>query len=134
MKKATITLGLLVALGLTSCYDFSREQDEKDAVTAGKCILFKAESSKKAKVEQAKADYESAKLEADTRIIEAEASAKTKMIEANAKAKAIQVVGDALRTNQDYLKFQMIEGMYRYKSDKTVYIPTEANLPIITTK
>jgi hypothetical protein len=56
------------------------------------------------------------------------------MIEANAKAKAIQVVGEALRTNQDYLKFQMIEGMYRYKSDKTVYVPTEANLPIITVK
>ena len=131
MKKLTITLGLFVALGLTSCYDFDREQDEKDAVTAGKCILFKAESSKKAKVEQAKADFESAKLEADTRIIEAEALAKAKLIEANAKSKAIEVVGNSLKSNPEYLKFQMIEGMYRYKSDKTVYVPTEANLPII---
>jgi len=71
MKKLTITLGLLIALGLTSCYDFDREQQEKDAVTDGKSILFKAEFSKKAKVEQAKADFESAKLEAGTRIIEA---------------------------------------------------------------
>jgi regulator of protease activity HflC (stomatin/prohibitin superfamily) len=131
MKKLTITLGLFVALGLTSCYDFDREQDEKDAVTAGKCILFKAESSKKAKVEQAKADFESAKLEADTRIIEAEALAKAKLIEANAKSKAIEVVGNSLKSNPEYLKFQMIEGMYKYKSDKTVYVPTEANLPII---
>jgi regulator of protease activity HflC (stomatin/prohibitin superfamily) len=131
MKKLTITLGLFVALGLTSCYDFDREQTEKDAVTAGKSILFKAEFSKKAKVEQAKADFESAKLEADTRIIEAEALAKAKLIEANAKSKAIEVVGNSLKSNPEYLKFQMIEGMYRYKSDKTVYVPTEANLPII---
>jgi regulator of protease activity HflC (stomatin/prohibitin superfamily) len=131
MKKLTITLGLFVALGLTSCYDFDREQTEKDAVTAGKSILFKAEFSKKAKVEQAKADFESAKLEADTRIIEAEALAKAKLIEANAKSKAIEVVGNSLKSNPEYLKFQMIEGMYKYKSDKTVYVPTEANLPII---
>lgn len=134
MKKVTITLGLLVALGLTSCYDFSREQDEKDAVTAGKSILYKAEFSKKAKVEQAKADFESAKLEADTRLIEAEANAKAKLIEASARARAINVVGIALKSNPEYLKFQMIEGMFRYKSDKTVYVPTEANLPIILNK
>ena len=134
MKRVTITLGLLVALGLTSCYDFDREQKEKDAVTDGKSILFKAEFSKKAKVEQAKADFESAKLEADTRMIEAETNAKTKLIEANAKAKAIQIVGKALSENSEYLKFQMIEGMYRYKSNKTVYVPTEANLPIILNK
>jgi hypothetical protein len=131
MKKVTIALGLLVSLGLTSCYDFSRDQQEKDAVTEGKSILFKAEYSKKAKVEQAKADFESAKLEAETRMIEAENSAKTKLIEANAKAKAIELVGQALSKNSDYLRFQMIEGMYKYKSDKTVYVPTEANLPII---
>ena len=131
MKKLTITLGLFIATSLTSCYDFDREQTEKDAVTAGKSILFKAEFSKKAKVEQAKADFESAKLEADTRIIEAEALAKAKLIEANAKSKAIEVVGNSLKSNPEYLKFQMIEGMYRYKSDKTVYVPTEANLPII---
>jgi len=131
MKKLTITLVLLIALGMTSCYDFDREQQEKDAVTAGKSILFKAEFSKKAKVEQAKADFESAKLEADTRLIEAEANAKSKLIEANAKSKAIEVVGNALKSNPEYLKFQMIEGMYRYKSDKTIYVPTEANLPII---
>ena len=131
MKKLTITLFLLIALGMTSCYDFDREQQEKDAVTAGKSILFKAEFSKKAKVEQAKADFESAKLEADTRLIEAEANAKSKLIEANAKSKAIEVVGNALKSNPEYLKFQMIEGMYRYKSDKTIYVPTEANLPII---
>ena len=131
MKKLTITLVLLIALGMTSCYDFDREQQEKDAVTAGKSILFKAEFSKKAKVEQAKADFESAKLEADTRLIEAEANAKSKLIEANAKSKAIEVVGNALKSNPEYLKFQMIEGMYKYKSDKTIYVPTEANLPII---
>jgi septal ring-binding cell division protein DamX len=131
MKKLTIILSLILALGTTSCYDFDREQQEKDAVTDGKSILFKAEFSKKAKVEQAKADFESAKLEAETRLIEAEANAKTRLIEATSKSKAIEVVGNALKNNPEYLKFQMIEGMYRYKTQKTVYVPTEANLPII---
>lgn len=64
MKKTILILG--VSLTLLSCYDFQREQAEKDAQSAGKQILLKSESSKKAKIEQAKADLESAKLEAET--------------------------------------------------------------------
>jgi len=78
--KTTIksVAALLTVMSLTSCYDFNRRQDELDAQSKGKQILLQAESSKKAKVEQAKADYESAQLEAKTKVIEAESNAQAK--------------------------------------------------------
>ena len=119
MKKVLLILGL--SFTLFSCYDFNRDQAEKDATSAGKQILLRAESSKKAKIEQAKADLESAKLEAETRLIEAEA-----------KAKSINVVTKALKDNPEYLKYLMIQGMNNSKNK--IYIPTEANIPILEAK
>lgn len=119
MKKVLLILGL--SFTLFSCYDFNRAQAEKDATSLGKQILLKAESSKKAKIEQAKADLESAKLEAETRLIEAEA-----------KAKSINAVTKALKDNPEYLKYLMIQGMNNSKNK--IYIPTEANIPILEAK
>lgn len=122
MKKNLRFLALaLVAFSFTSCYDFDREQAEKDATSEGKQILLKAESSKKAKIEEARADFESAKL-----------NGATKLIEAEAKATSIKIISDAIKANPEYLKFQMIDAMY--KSKNLVYIPTEAGLPIIERK
>lgn len=121
MKNRLTILGIiLVSISMTSCYDFSREQAEKDAQSLGRQILLKAESSKKAKIEEAKADYESAQLEAKTRIIQAES-----------KASSIKIITNAIKENPEYLKYQMIESM---KGAERVYIPTEAGLPIIERK
>lgn len=119
MKK--VLLLLLTGLLFTSCYDFDREQAEKDATSQGKRILLKAESSKKAKIETAKADLEASKLEAETRLIEAEA-----------KAKAINAVSKALKDNPDYLRYLAIQGMS--KGGNRIYIPTEAGIPILEAK
>jgi len=121
MKKAIkILVCSLVAISMTSCYDFDREQAEKDATSLGKQILLKSQSSKQAKIEEAKADYESAKLDAQTR-----------EIEADAKANTIKVVSKAIRENPEYLKYQLIESM---KGKDRIYIPTEAGIPIIERK
>ena len=118
MKKSLFIIG--VSMSLFSCYDFDREQAEKDATSLGKQILFKAQSSKQAKIEEAKADFESAKINAETRILEAES-----------KAKSINTISKAIRENPEYLKFQLIESM---KGANKIYIPTEAGLPIIERK
>lgn len=86
MKKAILLFA--VAFSLTSCWDFSREQDYKDAENKGKSILVQAESEKKAMIEDAKAKYESAKLNAQTKIENAKASAESKLISAKAEASA----------------------------------------------
>jgi regulator of protease activity HflC (stomatin/prohibitin superfamily) len=121
MKNRLTILGIiLVSMSMTSCYDFDREQAEKDAQSLGRQILLKAESSKKAKIEEAKADLESSKLDAETRLIQADS-----------KAKSIRIISTAIRENPEYLKFQMIESM---KGANRIYIPTEAGLPIIERK
>ena len=90
MKKVVFKM-LFVAvatLSLTSCREYSREQDQKDKESNGKGMLLEAESSKKVKIEQAKADNESAKLDAQTKIIQANAEAQSKIINAKASAEA----------------------------------------------
>jgi regulator of protease activity HflC (stomatin/prohibitin superfamily) len=87
MKKVTFLAISVIALSLTSCRGYEREQDRLDRESEGKGELLKAESTKKVKIEQAKADYESAKLDAQTKMTRAEAEAKSKLIQAEADAK-----------------------------------------------
>jgi hypothetical protein len=133
MKKTFKIVAVILAIGsLTSCYDFNRQQERLDRENDGKGILMKARYEKQARIEEAKANYESAKLEAQTKQIRAEANSKAKAIEALAKAKAIKFVSDAIQNNPDYIKYIMVDGMYNH--GKTIYIPTEAGLPIIERK
>ena len=88
MKKSTITIIALIALSLSSCRGYEREQNRLDRESEGKGELLKAESTKKVKIEQSKADYESAKLDAQTKLERARANAEAKLINAKASAEA----------------------------------------------
>lgn len=88
MKKSTITVIALLALSLSSCRGYEREQNRLDRESEGKGELLKAESTKKVKIEQSKADYESAKLDAQTKLERARANAEAKLINAKASAEA----------------------------------------------
>lgn len=89
MKKTIYLVALLIAtVSLSSCRGYEREQDRLDRESEGKGELLKAESTKKVKIEQSKADLESAKLDAQTKLTRAEASAKAQLINAEASAKA----------------------------------------------
>lgn len=89
MKKVFIAVALIVAsISVTSCRGYEREQDRLDKESEGKGDLLKAESTKKVMIEQSKADLESAKLDAQTKVTRAEASAKARLINAEASAKA----------------------------------------------
>ena len=89
MKKVILVVALFATgMQLTSCRGYEREQDRLDRESEGKGELLKAESTKKVKIEQAKADYESAKLDAQTKITRAQANAQAKIIAAKANAEA----------------------------------------------
>lgn len=88
MEKVTITIVALMALSLSSCRGYEREQNRLDRESEGKGELLKAESTKKVKIEQSKADYESAKLDAQTKLERARANAEAKLINAKATAEA----------------------------------------------
>lgn len=131
MKKVVNILAVSILLvTLTSCWDFNREQEYKDAENRGKSILIEAESSKKAMIEQAKAENEAATLQAEAKIKIAKAEAQAEIERAHGVAKANEIIGESLKNSDEYLKYLMIQGLNNGSGER-VYIPTEAGLPII---
>lgn len=133
MKKLFFAAGLFAVLTLTGCYDFYREQKLKDAEADGKAILIEAENSKKAIIETAKAENEAAEIEAKSRIIRAEAEAEAEVARAKGVAEANEIIGQSLKGNEVYLRYLWVTGINDGKGER-IYIPTEANMPILEAK
>lgn len=130
MKAIKLFLSAIVILSLTSCYDFNREQDQKDAQSEGRAILLKAESSKKAMIEEAKAKSESSILAAKARLEVAELDAKAKFKKAEAEENYIKKVSASLKDNPEYIRYLQVKSVNDSKAQK-VFVPTEANAIII---
>jgi len=86
---------------------------------AGQARLREAESSRKIAIEEAKAKNESAKMLAEAEVERAKGV-----------AQANEIIGDSLKGNDAYLRYLWIQGL-QDGSSEVIYIPTEANLPII---
>lgn len=88
----------------------------------GEAELLKSESSKKVAVESAKAQLESAKL-----------LAQAEVERAKGVAEANKIIGDSLKQNESYLRWLYISNIEKAESKgtTTIYIPTEAGLPIL---
>ena len=125
MKK--VLLLLTATYMLTGCGVWYAEWQGEITKTAlkakGEAELLEAESSKKIAVEAAKAQLESAKLLADAEVERAKGVA-----EAN------NIIGNSLKNNEAYLRWLYISNLNEGEKSgqvKTIYIPTEAGLPIL---
>lgn len=136
-----IGLGLLVLLLLGSCvpgattlsHMYSRWNADmhvktmlhteisrvKEREIEGKKILAEAEWTRKIKVASAKAEREAA--------IEL---AGVEIERAKGVAEANKIIGESLKGNEGYLRYLWIQGLQDGKNS-TIYIPTEAGLPIL---
>jgi type VI protein secretion system component VasK len=85
----------------------------------GKSKLKEATYSRQILVQEAKAKMEASKLYAEAEVIRAAGV-----------AKANKIIGHSLRDNEAYLKYLWIHNMEQSQKE-IVYIPTEANLPIL---
>ena len=85
----------------------------------GQAALKESEWSKQIAIEEAKAKKESAGLLAEAEIERAKGVA-----EAN------KIIGESLKNNDAYLRYLWIQGL-QDGSSEIIYIPTEANLPIL---
>ena len=85
----------------------------------GKAEFSRAEQNRKIKVEEARAEKESASFRAEAEIIRAEGV-----------AKANEIIGGSLKDNKDYLTYLWIQALYD-ESNSVIYVPTETNLPIL---
>lgn len=85
----------------------------------GQANLRQQEWEKRILVEEANAEYESAKMYAQAEIERAKGVA-----EAN------EIIGESLKGNEVYLKYLMIQTLEDQET-QLIYIPTEAGLPIL---
>lgn len=110
-----LTIGLLIG-GAFGCKEYSRYQGREDA----KNDLIRAESTRKIKVEEAKA----AKLSA-VELAEAE------VLRAGGVAKANAIIADSI--TPAYLRYFYIQQLaeVEHAGGTIIYVPTEAGLPIL---
>lgn len=113
------TLGIvlllgLVVLGMWGCPRYNVYQQKKE----GEALLAHAQSSREVAVAEAKAKMESSSLlaQADT-------------IRAHGVARSNEIIGASLKNNEAYLHWLWIDNIEK-NPQATIYIPTEANLPI----
>jgi regulator of protease activity HflC (stomatin/prohibitin superfamily) len=85
----------------------------------GEAELAKANFSKQVMVQEAQA-----KMDAATMLANAEVE------RAKGVAKANQIIGDSLKNNEDYLRYLFVNNL-EHTQNQVIYIPTEANLPIL---
>ena len=86
---------------------------------SGEAKLREAESSRQIRIEEAKAERAAA-----------QELAQAEIERAKGVAEANRIIGDSLQGNEAYLRYLWIMGLHD-GSGETIYVPTEANLPIL---
>ena len=92
------------------------------------------EKEQKGKAELAQANYnrQITIVEAEAKLQSAKSLAQAEVERAKGVAQANQIIGESLKENEDYLRYLWITDVAGANIDKTVvYVPTEANLPIL---
>lgn len=118
--KIAIGVVCVLTLGIGGCLIGEPHYHVWEQKMRGEAELAKAEFSKKVIIETAKAKAASATLDAEAEVIRAEGV-----------AKANKIIGDSLRGNESYLRYLWIMGIDHESAKTIVYVPTEANLPIL---
>lgn len=112
---SVMLLGIIAGL-MAGCPRYKVWSKEMD----GRASLAEAESSRRITVLEATAKKDSAKM-----LAEAEVERAKGVAEAN------RIIGDSLKGHDDYLRYLWITGLESGTGRETVYVPTEAGLPIL---
>lgn len=112
------TIGVVVLLGgsMYGCPQYSVYEQR----LAGEAELAKAEFSKRVQI-----------VDAEGRLAAARQLAQVEVERAKGVAQANQIIGDSLKGNEAYLKYLWITDIAGGKAPSVVYVPTEANMPIL---
>lgn len=113
-----VTLIVVTAVGMAGCPAYN----VYSARMAGQAELQRAQQNRQIAVQEAQAKMEAAKL-----------LAQAEVERAKGVAAANKVIAEGLKGNEEYLRYLWIVDVASgTKGDKTVvYIPTEANMPIL---
>lgn len=120
VKWGTIGISAAMLLTLAGCWAYPNYNVYSQRLQ-GAAMLAHAQSSKEVAVAEAKAKLESASL-----------LAQAEVERAKGVAQANKIIGDSLKENESYLRYLWIQEVAGNQQGKTVvYVPTEANLPIL---
>lgn len=117
-KGAVIIVGLILLLlagGLYGCPQYNIYHQRLE----GEAELSKAHYSKQIQIQDAQAKLESAR-----------SLALAEVERAKGVAEANKIIGESLKNNESYLRYLWIHSLENTQ-DKVIYVPTEANLPIL---
>lgn len=120
IKLAAIIIFLLIIvfgwMGISAVY---AKYNVWRSGLVGKAELMQADWNRQIAVREAQAKQESAI-----------SLAQAEIERAKGVAKANQIIGDSLRNNEQYLRYLWVDSL-KETQNKVIYIPTEANLPIL---
>jgi hypothetical protein len=109
-------LGLIV-LGMWGCPRYNVWQQGLE----GQAELAKATQNRQIKIQESQAKADAAKYEAESEVTRA-----------YGVAKANEIIGNSLKGNEAYLHYLWINALNERAGEQTiVYVPTEANIPIM---
>jgi hypothetical protein len=92
--------------------------------------VWASKKSGQAQLSEANFAEQVAIAQARARLSAAEMNMQAEIVEADAISQSIATIGDALEKNPSYNRFQWIKMMEK-GNNATIYVPTEANLPIL---
>ena len=87
---------------------------------AGEAELAQAQYSKQVQIADAEGKLAAASKLADVEVARAKGV-----------AQANQIIGDSLKNNEAYLRYLWITDLTNNKAPSVIYVPTEANIPIL---
>ncbi len=122
-----IIIGILALVGLSMAFmpNYRIYKQNKQ----GEANLRQQEWEKKIMIEDAKAQNESATLNAEARIKQETAKAEAEVIRARGVAQSNTIIADSLKGNESYLRYLWIDKLG--DNPNVIYVPTEAGLPIL---
>lgn len=110
---AILFMAVLIIGGLAFCFWFFPTYGVWQQNLSGKAQLAKASQQRQIQIEQAKAERESAEL----------------------RAEAIKIIGEAAKNYPEYRTQEFIgafaEALREGKMQQIIYVPTEANVPLL---
>jgi predicted aminopeptidase len=109
-------LMILLAGGLYGCPQYNVYSQRLQ----GEAELARADYNRQVTVREAQAKKDSASLLADAEVARAKGV-----------AQANQIIGESLRNNEAYLKYLWITDVTGNKAPTVIYVPTEANIPLL---
>lgn len=117
---AALGIGFFIALcSLFGTFAIYAKFNLWSSALSGEAKLREAEWSRQITVREAQAKLDSSKM-----------LAQAEVERAKGVAQANKIIGDSLKGNEAYLRYLWIDSLQNTK-DQIIYVPTEANLPIL---